>query len=283
MKRIVTIQDISCVGKCSLTVALPIISAMGVETAILPTAVLSTHTMFQNPTCADLTDQIEPVSRHWTKEEITFDAIYTGYLASSRQISLVCDFFRAFRREGAPVIVDPAMADNGKLYPAFSPDFPQQMKQVCALADVILPNITEASLLTGMEYRESYDETYPRELLRALAALGPRFCVLTGVSLKPGRLGIMGYDAAGDRFFQYDTEHLPVAYHGTGDIFASTVTGAMMRGHSLESALQVACDYVAETIRVTMNNPDSRTYGVDFETTIPWLLRRLESKTNSPL
>lgn len=283
MKRIVTIQDISCVGKCSLTVALPIISAMGVETAILPTAVLSTHTMFQNPTCADLTDQIEPVSRHWTKEEITFDAIYTGYLASSRQISLVCDFFRAFRREGAPVIVDPAMADNGKLYPAFSPDFPQQMKQVCALADVILPNITEASLLTGMEYRESYDEAYPRELLRALAALGPRFCVLTGVSLKPGRLGIMGYDAAGDRFFQYDTEHLPVAYHGTGDIFASTVTGAMMRGHSLESALQVACDYVAETIRVTMNNPDSRTYGVDFETTIPWLLRRLESKTNSPL
>lgn len=283
MKRIVTIQDISCVGKCSLTVALPIISAMGVETAILPTAVLSTHTMFQNPTCADLTDQIEPVSRHWTKEEITFDAIYTGYLASSHQISLVCDFFRAFRREGAPVIVDPAMADNGKLYPAFSPDFPQQMKQVCALADVILPNITEASLLTGMEYRESYDETYPRELLRALAALGPRFCVLTGVSLKPGRLGIMGYDAAGDRFFQYDTEHLPVAYHGTGDIFASTVTGAMMRGHSLESALQVACDYVAETIRVTMNNPDSRTYGVDFETTIPWLLRRLESKTNSPL
>lgn len=283
MKRIVTIQDISCVGKCSLTVALPIISAMGVETAILPTAVLSTHTMFQNPTCADLTDQIEPVSRHWTKEEITFDAIYTGYLASSRQISLVCDFFRAFRREGAPVIVDPAMADNGKLYPAFSPDFPQQMKQVCALADVILPNITEASLLTGMEYRESYDETYPKELLRALAALGPRFCVLTGVSLKPGRLGIMGYDAAGDRFFQYDTEHLPVAYHGTGDIFASTVTGAMMQGHSLESALQVACDYVAETIRVTMNNPDSRTYGVDFETTIPWLLHRLESKTNSPL
>ena len=276
MKRIVTIQDISCVGKCSLTVALPIISAMGVETAIVPTAVLSTHTMFQNPTCVDLTDEIEPISRHWGSEQITFDAIYTGYLASDRQISLVGDFFRTFHREDAPIIVDPAMADNGKLYPAFSPEFPQQMKKLCSQADIILPNITEAALLTGLPYKETYDRAYPEELLKALAALGPRYSVLTGVSLAPGRLGIMGYDAKENRFFQYATEHLPVSYHGTGDIFASTFTGALVRGRSLEEALQIACDYVVETIQVTMNNPNSRSYGVDFETTIPWLVKRLE-------
>ena len=121
MKRIVTIQDISCVGKCSLTVALPIISAMGVETAILPTAVLSTHTMFPSPTCADLTDEIEPISRHWVSQDLDFDAIYTGYLASGRQISLVSRFFQTFRREGTPVIVDPAMADNGNEAPVRDP------------------------------------------------------------------------------------------------------------------------------------------------------------------
>ncbi len=275
MKRIVTIQDISCVGKCSLTVALPIISAMGVETAILPTAVLSTHTMFPAPTCADLTDEIEPISRHWVSQDLDFDAIYTGYLASGRQISLVSRFFQTFRREGTPVIVDPAMADNGKLYPAFSPDFPGQMRELCRQADILLPNITEASLLTGLPYREKYDRTYPEEILKALSQLGPRYTVLTGVSLTPGRLGVMGYDKEEDRFFRYDTEHLPIAYHGTGDVFASTVTGALMRGKSLEESLQIACDYVVETIRVTMENPDSRSYGVDFEATIPWLVNRL--------
>ena len=165
MKRIVSIQDISCLGKCSLTVALPIISAMGVECSIVPTAVLSTHTMFQNFTCKDLTDQIGPIARHWQAEKIRFDAIYTGYLASAEQIGDVCDFFDAFKTEDNLIVVDPVMADNGKLYPAFGPEFPAEMAKVCAKADLIVPNLTEASLLTGLPYRTEYDESYIREML----------------------------------------------------------------------------------------------------------------------
>ena len=150
MKRIITIQDISCLGKCSLTVALPVISAMGVECAILPTAVLSTHTMFQNFTCKDLTDQIGPIARHWKQENIRFDAIYTGYLASAEQIDDVCRFFDQFKTEDNFIFVDPVMADNGKLYAAFDEAFPREMAKVCAKADIIVPNLTEASLLTGL-------------------------------------------------------------------------------------------------------------------------------------
>ncbi len=149
MKRIVTIQDISCVGKCSLTVALPIISATGVEAAIIPTAVLSTHTMFKNFTCKDLDDQILPIAEHWKNEGITFDAFYTGYLASAQQIAKVIKLIDDLKTEGNLVIIDPAMADNGKLYPAFDEDFPKEMAKLCAKADIVLPNITEACFHQG--------------------------------------------------------------------------------------------------------------------------------------
>ena len=145
MKRIVTIQDISCVGKCSLTVALPIISAMGVEAAILPTAVLSTHTMFSRFTCKDLTDQIKPIAEHWAEEKMDFDAVYTGYLGSFEQIDLMKKFFEDFKNESNILFVDPAMADNGKLYPAFDEAFAKYMGTLCGKADIIVPNITEAS------------------------------------------------------------------------------------------------------------------------------------------
>ena len=173
MKRIVSIQDISCLGKCSLTVALPILSAMGVECSIVPTAVLSTHTMFQNFTAKDLTDQIGPIAAHWKSENIHFDAIYTGYLASKEQIGDICAFFDTFKAKDNLIVVDPVMADNGKLYPAFGPEFPAEMAKVCARADLIVPNLTEASLLTGLPYRTEYDESYIREMLQALAKLGP--------------------------------------------------------------------------------------------------------------
>ena len=172
MKRVVTIQDISCLGKCSLTVALPIISALGVEAAIIPTAVLSTHTMFKNFTCKDLTDQIEPISAHWQSEGLGFDAVYTGYLASFEQIDLVKKFFADFKTEDNFTFVDPAMADNGKLYPAFDEKFAKKMASLCAVADVIVPNITEACFMTGSEYRTDYDEAYIKDLLLNLHALG---------------------------------------------------------------------------------------------------------------
>ena len=159
MKRVLTIQDISCVGKCSLTVALPIISAFGIETAILPTAVLSTHTMFKNFTFKDLTDELEKISDHWKKEQIGFDAIYTGYLGSFEQIDLVCEIVNILRDENTLVIVDPVMADNGKLYPGFTEEFAKEMAKLCSKADIILPNMTEASFMLGIPYPGTdYDE-----------------------------------------------------------------------------------------------------------------------------
>lgn len=275
MKRIVSIQDVSCLGKCSLTVALPIISAMGVECSIVPTAVLSTHTMFSGFTCKDLTDQIEPIAAHWKESGLGFDAVYTGYLASAEQIDYVCAFFDAFRQEGGMVVVDPVMADNGKLYPAFGPDFPAQMARVCTKADLILPNLTEASLLTGLPYRTEQDEGYIKELLQALAALGPRYVALTGVSFEPDKLGVMYYDKVTGQYGSYFTQRLPASFHGTGDIFASTCVGGLTRGLPLGDALALAADYTVESIRLTLESPDANWYGVEFERAIPYLVQRM--------
>lgn len=275
LKRIVSIQDVSCLGKCSLTVALPIISAMGVECSIVPTAVLSTHTMFSGFTCKDLTDQIEPIAAHWKESGLGFDAVYTGYLASAEQIDYVCAFFDTFRQEGGMVVVDPVMADNGKLYPAFGPDFPAQMARVCAKADLILPNLTEASLLTGLPYRTEQDEGYIKELLQALAALGPRYVALTGVSFEPDKLGVMYYDKVTGQYGSYFTQRLPASFHGTGDIFASTCVGGLTRGLPLGDALALAADYTVESIRLTLESPDANWYGVEFERAIPYLVQRM--------
>lgn len=275
MKRIVTIQDISCVGKCSLTVALPIISAMGVEAAILPTAVLSTHTMFQNFTVKDLTDQVEPIAEHWKKENFAFDAVYTGYLGSFEQIDLMKKFFDEFKTDSNILFVDPAMADNGKLYPAFDEAFAKHMGTLCAKADIIVPNITEAAFMTGMEYKTEYDEAYAKEMLVRLCNLGAKISILTGVSFKEGKTGVMGYDKANDEFYYYEHAKLPVSFHGTGDIFSSTCVGAMMNGMDWKEAVAVAADYTSECIRVTLEDPAKPWYGVNFEEVIPYLVKRI--------
>ncbi len=277
MKRIVTLQDISCVGRCSITVALPIVSAMGVECGILPTAVLSTHTMFKTFTCKDLSDQIEPISEAWQREGIGFDGIYTGYLASAAQCRQVCDFFDRFRGKSNVIIVDPAMADNGKLYAAFDEAFPAQMAKVCARADIILPNITEASLLTGLPYRTEYEESYIQELLDGLLKLGCKTAVLTGVSYEPGKLGVVYRDLDGNEF-SYFTRRCAQSYHGTGDIFSSAFTGGLMRGLSMGDALSLAADYVVECIEATAGSAAPRWYGAEFESRILWLCGELEKR-----
>lgn len=271
MKRILTIQDISCFGKCSLTVALPLISAMGIETVILPTAVLSTHTMFRGFTCKDLSDQLKPITDHWKKEGITFDAIYTGYLGTEEEIDTVIGIIREFRTEKTLVIIDPAMGDNGKLYPAFNEHYAKKNAELTAIADVSLPNITEAAYLTGLPYRETYDEAYVRNMLRVLASSGTKTPILTGVSLSEGKTGAMGYDAGNDEFFSYQNDRVPAAYHGTGDIFSSVLAGAIVLGAERTEALKIAADYTAETIAETLRNPENPWYGVDFEATIPML------------
>ena len=276
MKRIVTIQDISCVGKCSLTVALPIISAMGVETAILPTAVLSTHTMFSGFTCKDMTDQILPIAEHWKKEEFAFDAIYTGYLGSFEQIEIVSKLFDEFKTDSNLIIVDPVMADNGKLYPAFDEAYAKENAKLCGKSDLIVPNLTEASFLTGMPYKTKYDRKYITDLLDALAQLGPKYVALTGVSFEEGKIGVMGLNTVTGEFFEYYTEHVPVSYHGTGDIFSSVVVGALTRGKSLPEAFRIACDYTKETIAYTFRTSGAGTYGVDFEVTLADLVKRMQ-------
>ena len=273
MKRILTIQDISCLGKCSITIALPVISALGVETVILPTAVLSTHTMFKNFTVKDLSDQIEPISDHWLSEDVHFDAIYTGYLGTVEQIDQMKALFKKFKKEDTLIFIDPVMADNGKLYPAFDMDYVKKNKELCGEADIIVPNITEATFMTGMEYKEEYDESYIKEMLGALSEFGARISVLTGVSLSDGKTGVYGYDSEKDDYFIYQNDRIDATYHGTGDLFSSTCIGEICRGKSWQDAMKIAADYTAKTISVTIENPEKPWYGVDFEATIPDLLK----------
>ncbi len=276
MKRILTIQDISCFGKCSLTVALPLLSAMGVETVILPTAVLSTHTLFKGFTCRDLSDQLTPITDHWKREGITFDAIYTGYLGTEEEIDTVIGIIRTFGNDHTLVFVDPAMGDNGKLYPAFNEHYARKNADLCAVADIADPNITEAAFLTGLPYREQYTEDYIREMLLTLAELGTKTPILTGVSLSEGKTGAMGYDTEKKTFFSYQNDRIPAAYHGTGDIFSSVLAGAFVLGIERTEALKIAADYTALTIAETVKNPENPWYGVDFEKTIPVLVDELK-------
>ena len=276
MKRIVTVQDISCVGRCSLTVALPIISAMGVECGVIPTAVLSTHTGFPKFTFRDLTEEIPAITDTWKELSVGFDAVYTGYLGSERQISLVKDFVRDFGdKEGFVTWIDPVMADRGKMYPGFAEDFAAKMAEICSVADVIVPNLTEASFMLGIPYRETYDEAYIRDVLVRLTEMGAKIAVLTGVELEEGKIGAYAYDSIEKRFFSYYNEKLPAAYHGTGDVFSSCAFGAYVRGASLEDSLALAVDFTRECMIKTMQDEGRRFYGVNFEEAFPMLISRL--------
>lgn len=273
-QRVLTIQDISCVGQCSLTVALPIISACGVETSVLPSAVLSTHTAgFTGFTVRDLTDDIPGIAAHWQKEGITFDAIYTGYLGSTKQIGYVADLFRSGAGENCAIIVDPAMADNGSLYPAFDLEYVEAMKDLCGKADYVLPNLTEACFLTDTPYAEVYDEAYIDDLVTKLLALGCKNVVLTGVSCTPGKTGVLVDGACGRSYYEHD--FLPNSCHGTGDIYASAFVGALVRGKTAHQAAQIAAEYVLACITYTATL-QNHWYGAAFEPVLSKLIRALE-------
>lgn len=272
-KRILTVQDISCVGQCSLTVALPILSACGAETAILPSAVLSTHTGgFSGYTFRDLTDDMPAIAAHWEKEHIRFDAFYTGYLGSEKQIGIVKDIFATLGKEGALRIVDPAMADNGKLYYGFDGKFAASMATLCGSADIILPNITEACFLTETPYREDADEAFVDMLLAKLTALGAKSIVMTGVAFTPGKTGVLVFENG--KKWLYEHEKIAKGCHGTGDVYASAFVGALLNGKSKCEAAQIAADYVADCIRATAGD-ETHWYGVKFELPLGGLLRRL--------
>lgn len=274
---VLSLQDISCFGQCSLTVALPILSACGHETVILPSAVLSTHTGgFSGWTFRDLTDDIPGIAAHWQKEGLRFQAFYTGYLGSARQIDMALDIAGSLLLPGAPLVVDPAMADNGKLYGGFDAAFVREMARLCAKADYLLPNVTEACLLTDTPYRApgEYDEAWVRELLAKLAALGAKRVVLKGLCLDADTIRVAVHDAAAGRTEAYRHERLAVSSHGTGDVFASAFTGALLRGKTPLEAVKIAADYVVACIRATMDDP-GHAYGVKFEKVLPSLVAAL--------
>lgn len=273
-KKLLTIQDISCVGQCSLTVALPILSACGMETCILPSAVLSTHTAgFSDFTVRDLTDDIPAIRDHWIKEGISFDAIYTGYLGSLYQIELVKSIFASLKKEGGITIVDPAMADNGQLYGAFDMDYAKAMATLCGQADITVPNITEACMMTGMEYKETYDEAYIQALLEKTAALGAKAVVLTGVSYAPDRTGVAVYRDGTQTYYEH--YKYPKGCHGTGDVYASAFVGALVNGKTAEESARIAADYTLKCIENTQGDPD-HWYGVKFETALTELMEMIK-------
>ncbi len=275
-KRVAAIHDISCFGRCSLTVALPIISAAGIETSVIPTAVLSTHTGgFEGYTFRDLTDDIWPIVEHWKSLGLHFDAIYTGFLGSFAQLEIVSDAIAALRSEDTLVLVDPVMADNGALYSLFPPDFPAGMRTLCAKADVIIPNLTEASLMTGLPYREGpYDKAYVEEMLNALGALGAKHTVLTGVYFDDDHLGAAVSDGAGGVEYAM-ANRVPGFCHGTGDVFGSALLGAILTGHNLTESAQIAAEFTADSIRRTRAEEVDVRFGVNFEAGLGALAARL--------
>lgn len=272
-KKILTIQDISCVGQCSLTVALPILSACGLETCILPSAVLSTHTAgFSGFTFRDLTDDMPEIQKHWQKEGIKFKAIYTGYLGSVKQVGYVQNILATMGTEDCIRIVDPAMADNGKLYSIFNDEYVAAMRTLCASADILIPNITEACFLVGEEYRETVDESYVKALLDKLAKLGAKTIVLTGVSYAPMKTGVIVYEDGTIRYYEHDK--IAKGCHGTGDIYASAFTGALLNDKDIFEAARIAADYTVKCIVNTQGDAD-HWYGAKFETALGDLMDML--------
>lgn len=277
-KRILAVHDISCVGKCSLTVALPILSAAGLEVAALPTAVLSTHTGgFTGYTFRDLTEDITPILNHWRNLDLRIDAIYTGYLGSFEQLRLISGIIDTYKNENCPVLVDPAMADHGKLYALFTDDFVKGMTKLCAKADIIVPNITEAALMLGKEYKEGpYTKEYIENLLIDLSKLGPEKVVLTGVCFDKDKLGAACFDKKENKISYYFEAQQEGYYHGTGDIFASVLMSAICNDKSLEEAIKIAVSFTSGSIRKTYLAEADPQYGVEFETELPNLIRLLQ-------
>lgn len=275
-KRLVAINDLSGFGRCSLTVALPVISAAGVETVCLPTAILSTHTGgFTGYTYRDLTSDIPDIAAHWKSINLKPDAIYSGFLGSFEQIDMVKKFADDFKTEDNLFIADPCMADHGKMYTVFNMDFAKAMAGLCSKADIILPNITEACFMTGVEFTDGVQtEEYIEDILNKLLDMGAKNVILTGVTFEADKLGAayMGQDRKAEYYFE---PRLAGAYHGTGDVFASSFCGAILNGFSFYDAMSIAVRFVCDCIKRTQTMDNPVNYGVDFERGIPYYIKEL--------
>lgn len=266
-ERILAIHDVSCVGRCSLTVALPIISSVGIECSVLPTAVLSTHTGgFTGFTYRDLTEDITPIRDHWRTLDITFDAVYTGFLGSFEQIDLVMDMIDSVSKDGTKVYVDPVMGDKGRLYTVFGPDFPAGMRRLCEKADVIMPNLTELTLMLGEEFVDApYTREYIDGILERARVFGAERIIITGVSFQEGMVGAVYMDYTTGERGEVMRAEVPGYYHGTGDVFGSALVGACESGLSLGKAVEAAVDLTVGSIIRTRDAGSDVRYGVNFE------------------
>ncbi len=277
-KKVLAIHDISCVGRASLTVALPVISAAGIETSVLPTAVLSTQTSgFDNFTYRDLTADIIPIAEHWKSLGLRFDAIYIGYLGSLEQIELIDKVVSMFCDENTVVLLDPVMGDHGELYSTFTDKYPKSMASLCSKADILIPNMTEAALLLGESYvEEGYTKEYIENILYRITKLGPRQVILSGVSFNEGEIGAASYDSETGEYGYFFTEKIEGKYYGTGDITASVLLSAIVRGKTPAEAVEIAVSFVVECIRRTKAAGTEPRYGVEFETVLPKLIEALK-------
>lgn len=265
--RVAAIHDMSGFGRCSLTVAIPILSAMGLQCCPLPTAFLSTHTGgFEGFTFLDMTDEMPKVARHWKSLDLEFQAIYSGFLGSERQIGMVADFIRDFRSPETIVVIDPVMGDHGKVYQTYTPAMCAGTARLARQADVITPNLTEAALLLDMPYEAlPSGEAGCREIVERLSLEGQRSVVLTGASCEPDLTGAMCFDAGTGRTEAVQTRRVPQEFHGTGDVFTSVLTGALVRGASLPEAARQAVDFVRACAERTALEALPMREGVDFE------------------
>lgn len=266
MKRVAAVHDMSGIGKCSLTAALPIISCAGIECNPVPTAILSTHTgNISGFTFRDLTDDIPAYYKHWKSLGIVPDTIYSGYLGSINQIESVCDMIDLFASETLTVVVDPAMADSGKLYTGFNKEFVSKMAELCKKADIITPNLTEAAFLTDTEYKTEHDTHYYIDLVKQLGGFTKRYVVLTGVSDNEEKTGCLIYDKTEDFLLFINSDKCPGTYYGTGDIFTSVLTAGITKGFPVDKAAEIALDFTYKSILETCNEGTDPRFGVAFE------------------
>lgn len=278
-KTVAAIHDISGMGKCSLTAAIPVLSAAGVSVSVMPTAVLSTQTGGLNDyTYRDLTDDMRPVMAHWHKIGVTFDAVYSGFLGSSAQVDIVCDFVKEFRHNNTMFLCDPAMADNGSLYDTFDLSFIEKMKKLCSSADIIIPNFTEAAFLLDRKYLPPpYTKEYTDDLLRSLAKeFNSKFVVLTGVDFDGKSVGAGAYDAENDIITYSLSERIDGMFHSTGDLFASSLLGGILNNFSVNDSAQKAISFTVNAIKETVKIGGDSRFGLAFERCLPMYMKSLE-------
>ena len=274
MKKVLSIQDISCVGKCSLTVALPIISSMGVECQILPTSLLSTHTAFKSYSFLDLTDEMDVILNQFEVNGFSFDAIYSGYLGSIKQIDTLINIIEKYKTKDNYVVCDPVMGDYGKLYKGFDVKFAKKMLTLCQKADIIIPNMTEACYMLDYPYKENMTKEDIETIMSLFKEKGVKGILLTGVSFESGKLGFALME---DETIQYHfNDYIDAKFHGSGDIFASTFVGGIMNGLSMFEAAKVASIFVCESLMCTLKEENHNTYGLNFEQAIPYLIKNIK-------